>query len=163
MIRLEETIQHVINRLRKLPPLFEEAARQAMKETGDEIVRTLRSSARPRGGAKVNWDTERQRRAYFATGGFGAGIPYRRTGATQAAWSNDAISNGYLVSNVGHKAAFLYGTASGVGTGGHVTPSGQSHIHVGFWPRFRPLVDSILVRLPQRVYAALKVRTGRDG
>jgi hypothetical protein len=28
----------------------------------------------------IQWTSEKQRRAYFATNGFGAGIPYRRTG-----------------------------------------------------------------------------------
>lgn len=32
------------------------------------------------------WKSERQRRAYFATNGFGGGIPYRRTGALEKAW-----------------------------------------------------------------------------
>lgn len=34
----------------------------------------------------IAWTSERQRRAFFATDGFGAGIPYRRTGALPAAW-----------------------------------------------------------------------------
>lgn len=32
------------------------------------------------------WESERQRRAYFATNGFGGGIPYRRTGALGVSW-----------------------------------------------------------------------------
>lgn len=35
----------------------------------------------------VAWTTERQRRAFFATNGFGAGIPTRRTGKTRAGWA----------------------------------------------------------------------------
>ena len=34
----------------------------------------------------IAWQTERQRRAYFATNGFGAGIPYRRTHALAQGW-----------------------------------------------------------------------------
>jgi hypothetical protein len=36
---------------------------------------------------KRQWNSERQRRAYFASNGFGAGIPYRRTGKMVAAWN----------------------------------------------------------------------------
>ena len=144
--------------LEKLPITLRESAQQAMKDTGDEIVRTLRQPGRPRGGKKVVWDSEKQRRAYFATGGFGAGIPYKRTGKMAAAWENQAIANGYLIVNTEEKSVFVYGTALGVGNGRLTTPSGQSHIHVGYWPRFRPLVDNMLVRLPARVYAALRVR-----
>lgn len=34
------------------------------------------------------WASERQRRAYFATNGFGGGIPYRRTNAVRDAWED---------------------------------------------------------------------------
>jgi len=32
------------------------------------------------------WQTEKQRKAYFASNGFGGGIPSRRTGAINAGW-----------------------------------------------------------------------------
>lgn len=35
----------------------------------------------------IRWTSERQRRAFFATDGFGRGIPTRRTGAVSQAWS----------------------------------------------------------------------------
>lgn len=35
---------------------------------------------------KREWESERQRRAYFATDGFGHGIPYVRTGAYARGW-----------------------------------------------------------------------------
>lgn len=34
----------------------------------------------------IQWTSERQRKAFFATDGFGAGIPYRRTGRLRDAW-----------------------------------------------------------------------------
>lgn len=34
----------------------------------------------------LRWKSERQRRAFFATNGFGGGIPHIRTGALEAAW-----------------------------------------------------------------------------
>lgn len=34
----------------------------------------------------IRWKTERQRRAFFATDGFGKGIPYQRTGGLQRSW-----------------------------------------------------------------------------
>lgn len=35
----------------------------------------------------IIWQSERQRRAFFATKGFGKGIPTQRTGALQEAWA----------------------------------------------------------------------------
>lgn len=37
-------------------------------------------------GGKREWESERQRRAYFASDGFGAGIPYVRTGKYAGGW-----------------------------------------------------------------------------
>lgn len=34
----------------------------------------------------IRWKSERQRRAFFATDGFGKGIPYQRTGGLQRSW-----------------------------------------------------------------------------
>ena len=47
-----------------------------------------RAEAYPDIGFGPGWQSERQRRAYFATDGFGSGIgvPYQRTGATREAW-----------------------------------------------------------------------------
>lgn len=39
----------------------------------------------------IHWVSERQRRAFFATKGFGRGIPTRRTGAIAAQWSVEVI------------------------------------------------------------------------
>lgn len=35
----------------------------------------------------IEWQSERQRKAFFASKGFGRGIPYRRTGKLQASWA----------------------------------------------------------------------------
>lgn len=37
----------------------------------------------------IEWKSERQRRAFFATNGFGKGIPYKRTGTLKASWFSD--------------------------------------------------------------------------
>jgi hypothetical protein len=42
----------------------------------------------------IQWDTERQRRAYFATNGFGAGIPYKRTHAMRLGIQTERVPLG---------------------------------------------------------------------
>jgi len=37
----------------------------------------------------IEWASERQRAAFFATNGFGHGIPYRRTGTLKSSWFSD--------------------------------------------------------------------------
>lgn len=46
----------------------------------------------------LEWESERQRRAYFATDGFGKGIPYRRTHAFVRGWH---VLAGYSPSGLG--------------------------------------------------------------
>lgn len=41
----------------------------------------------------IDWQTERQRKAFFATKGFGKGIPTQRSGALQAAWAVNLATN----------------------------------------------------------------------
>lgn len=47
----------------------------------------------------IQWGSEKQRRAFFATNGFGKGIPYRRTGKLQSGWVVDVSieSEGILI------------------------------------------------------------------
>ena len=39
----------------------------------------------------IRWKTERQRRAFFATNGFGRGIPTQRTDALSSAWQSRLV------------------------------------------------------------------------
>lgn len=61
----------------------------AVAAIGDRAVKTLSTEpGKPR--YPIRWSTERQRRAYFATDGFGRGIPYKRTGKYADAWQWNA-------------------------------------------------------------------------
>jgi hypothetical protein len=57
--------------------------------------------------------TPKSRRAYFATDGFGKGIPYQRTGATAQAWRVDfdfrERDGGLSIVNTADHAVYLYG------------------------------------------------------
>ena len=147
MIKLESNIREVVAKLNRIPGTLVRVGTRTLGGAVGEIVRIMRRPGLPV-RYPIQWDSERQRRAFFATGGFGNGIPYERTGATEQAWENTAIANGYLVSNVGHKAVFVYGSASGIG---------QSRIHAGRWRIFRPVVNAIVARLPEKVIQALKI------
>jgi hypothetical protein len=41
-------------------------------------------------GNPYKWQSDKQRRAYFATDGFGKGIPYRRSGKLKEGWRSSA-------------------------------------------------------------------------
>lgn len=61
----------------------------------------------------IRWKSERQRRAFFATNGFGKGIPYRRTGALAEGWHVEyaGIRDGgsIRISNAAPYARFVVG------------------------------------------------------
>jgi hypothetical protein len=151
MIKLETNIKEVVAKLNRFPPMIFMATKRTLAGAANEVAQIMRRPGLPV-RYPIQWDSEKQRRAYFATGGFGNGIPYERTGATEQAWENTAIANGYLVSNVGHKAVFVYGSASGIG---------QSRIHAGRWRLFRPVVDAVVARLPEKILQALKIEIGK--
>lgn len=64
----------------------------------------------------IRWKSERQRRAFFATNGFGRGIPSQRTGKVSDGWrvrqSSHPFQGTTTVSNDVPYAVFVYGSIS---------------------------------------------------
>lgn len=83
----------------------------------------------------IQWTSEKQRKAYFATDGFGHGIPYKRTGQLPAAWEvlTQVRDTGLTISivNESPSAPFVYGRWKQ-----------QFHTNTG-WPDARPIIDNI--------------------
>lgn len=87
----------------------------------------------------IDWQTERQRKAFFATNGFGHGIPYRRTGKLAASafvrlvrkddqW---IIESGYSASY----APFVVGRLFRRGK------EWQQRMHMGRWKKAEPKIE----------------------
>ncbi len=61
----------------------------------------------------IRWRSVKQRRAFFASNGFGKGIPYQRTGTAAASWEIEVtqVDNATLVaiSNPVDYSQFVYG------------------------------------------------------
>lgn len=76
----------------------------------------------------INWDSEKQRRAFFATAGFGAGIPYNRSGRYNAGWvvekTGMGVQRAYTLRHKWNKAKHV---------GGDYKGGGQSRIHRNRW------------------------------
>ena len=96
------------------------------------------------------WESEKQRRAYFATNGFGKGIPYKRTGAYNAGFvirktpNSSRASVGYSLSNRTGYAKHVGGSADG---------TGQSTIHLTRWALIRDALDKAVSGLREDVQA----------
>lgn len=71
--------------LHKAPALvkggIQRLANQSRQRTLNRLIEEPGAVKRP-----IRWKSEKQRKAFFATDGFGRGIPTKRTGALQAGW-----------------------------------------------------------------------------
>ena len=97
----------------------------------------------------VKWDSERQRKAFFASDGFSGGIPTQRTGQTMRDWQLVRLDNGYSLYNADDAASHVYGDING---------KGQSSIHEGRWPLLNDIViEEIEAHLSDDVIAELRL------
>jgi len=71
---------------RKSPGLMLTAYTRATRRLRSRMLVELRKSGKPSYAGITNDMTPRQRRAFWATNGFGHGIPYQRTGALEAGY-----------------------------------------------------------------------------
>ncbi len=97
----------------------------------------------------IQWDSERQRRAFFATGGFGKGIPYRRTNRYRFGWREELQPY----------RATLYNASPAGAIGGN--PTWQSRIHRGRWPHLLTVLFDELSKVPADITNRLKVVAGK--
>lgn len=91
----------------------------------------------------IQWTSERQRKAYFATNGFGRGIPTGRSGRMAKRWQvKSAIQSGRFtitVINDSPGAQFVYGTLNMRSFAEAMRPKQQFHINTG-WLNAQPIV-----------------------
>ena len=103
----------------------------------------------------IHWDSEKQKRAYFASNGFGEGIPYRRKGTTERAWQLQKLDDGYRLANESDAAFFVFGDL--------YQRKSQSNIHAGRWPLTKTVVFEELDTLPQEIQVDIEAAKKRSG
>ena len=102
----------------------------------------------------VKWDSEKQRRAYFATDGFGRGIPTVRTDTYIQGWDIRPLDNGYVLTNTAPGAIYISGGAYG---------NRQSRIHQGRWPLLRDAAENEIAKLPAEISDDINMVARRQG
>lgn len=139
-------VQEIVDAVNKSNAAFESRANAIMVKYQDKIYKGLRDMdpppARIFGGAyPLRWTSERQRKAFFATDGFGGGIPHRRQSPSQvqrgwrAEYERKPFTGVLIVSNEWDKAPFVIGTR-----GRTATWQQQFHVDLG-WPTFRDITN----------------------
>ena len=161
MIKLETNIKDVVRHVRRIPKMLEIAGNRTLSNAVVEIVRIMRRAGLPI-RYPVQWDSIKQRIFVIAKLRREGNLPYSRTQKTQNGWKSESVTNGYMISNIGHKAVYLYGTVSGVGSGTKTTRTGQSHIHAGRWRVFHEVWSEVAKRLPQDVIQAVAIEFGKS-
>lgn len=102
---LSEQMQRTPNQLRR------ELRRQAQR-FNRRVLKELKKPPPPV-VYPIEWASDKQRKAFFASNGFGAGIPTQRTGKLQDSWqASYSESNGIFtntIENTDPKAEFVIG------------------------------------------------------
>jgi hypothetical protein len=105
-------------------------------------------------GYPVNWDSDRQRIAFFASDGFGSGVPAGRSGTYQESWHATQLDNGYSIENDSPEALYI---------GGDELGQGQSSIHQGRWPLLFNVMEQEIGYLDDDVQTELRIVAADDG
>ena len=102
----------------------------------------------------IDWDSIKQMKAFFASDGFGGGIPHART---------DEYINSWLVERLGEMGYRLVNKSSGAQyIGGNAYGQRQSKIHRGRWPVFRDEADKQIEKLPENIASEVKIVARRN-
>ena len=123
--RILETLSRQLDALPEQLQRAVDRTTQTAQPVRDEIARYPGAVSRP-----IQWTSERQRKAYFATNGFGAGIPYRRSGGLGRAWNltSTRSANGavLVLENRNNAAKYVYGFF------GQPKPQQGFHVNTGW-------------------------------
>lgn len=120
--------------------------KSAVKRTQKTVNQRLKS---PPGPVKypIAWTSDRQRRAFFATNGFGRGIPTRRSGAVQRGWTYTSDVNAedltgeITLDNRVPYAKYVYGDFAA-----DYAPQQRFHAVTG-WERANKVADDVFAEV----------------
>ena len=138
-------------RLRRKIPLI---SRQRIYDTMVSIRKLMKVPGK-KPTYPIRWDSPKQRRAFFATDGFGRGIPTRRTGEYTKNWKVIKTADGYDLGNPLAHSKYISGTSK--------STRRQSRIHRGRWQLFKTAIDMTIKKLPRAVKEALKITARQEG
>jgi hypothetical protein len=158
MLQAETNIREVIKDLQRFfYKRVPAAGLWALEAAAKRVQKRMQEPGKP-STSPVHWDSIRQMRAYFASNGFGGGIPYRRRGIYERGWQLRKNPDGTDLSNRSRGARFIGGLASGA----DLSPGKkQSSIHKGRYRLLRPTADEEIKRLHQDVIDRLRIEASQ--
>ena len=149
-------VRQGLEHLRKAIP---EIGRKRLYDMARAIKKILRKPGK-KPTYPIQWDSEKQRRAFFARDGFSkpAGwkrpkgyvnqnIPTRRTNAYVKGFKVERLESGYSIVNPVTYAGYV---------GGRMSGKGQSKIHKDRWQIIREVVNREVAKLPKLIIESLR-------
>ena len=122
--------------------------RLKLQSLGEKVVKRMRAIGK-KITYPVKWDSPRQRRAFFASNGFGRGIPTKRTGAYIKGWRLvRAKQDAWRIENNTKGANYIGGNR-------------QSRIHKGRWASLQAAIQTELAKFPAELRADI-IRASKD-
>lgn len=125
------------------------AAMDVLSDTVKRIQSRLNETPKPV-SYPLDWDSDLQRMAFFASNGFGGGIPHTRSGDTT--WTMTSPFGNEIDLFAPHPAGAAFGMPS--------WNWWRSKIHRPNWPDLREILTDELATLPASILERLKVVVG---
>lgn len=144
------------------------AGDEALSDIEDDFLAELQEEPGPTGtpGRKIEWTSRLQQMAYFASNGFGGGIPTKRTGKLAAAWKiiGKLVGNEWviLVLNPARAARFVYGSLAISNVARAVRFQQKFHAITG-WKPAAPIVIRWFVQYQERFQVNTNTLIGELG
>ena len=146
MIKIVSNARMMAKKIRYFIMKSPQSTVSVLEETAFRI-RDRMNVRKPKTDYPVTWDSERQRRAFFATNGFGKGIPYKRTGDT--AWTVTQPFANEIDIFAPHPAGAVFGMPT--------ANFWQSAIHRETWPYLKVVLTEEISKIPKSIVAGLKI------
>lgn len=147
-ISIRSNAKLVRKNLEVLRGSYKKIGKFRLSEAAAEIKRRMQTPGR-KVRYPIRWASLLQKLAFFASKGFGGGIPHIRKQKYERGWKDESTVNGAKVyhSTMGRKAKYI---------GGDMRGKGQSPIHEGGWILLRNAYDAVIKKLPKAVVESLK-------
>lgn len=134
---------------------FEDFAYAVFLETFDEIKPDMMDELQHEPGSpsyKIDWTSNKQMKAFFASDGFGRGIPTRRTGEIKNSWTAETTREGdlfyFTVDNKNPASKFLYGSLA-KNRSSALRYQQRFHAKTG-WPKATDIVKKYSAKFKER-------------
>lgn len=148
-------VENTLTFLENFQAILNEEAQLTHDELEPSVLQNLEVTP---GAVKypIEWTSEKQRKAFFASDGFGHGIPYQRTGKLALAWDFVIEDNSAVIRNKAPASIFVYGSLARTNPG---ASQQRFHLNTG-WQTGYNTADFWLREFARRLIRNMNTRLG---